>query len=111
MSGARPGSIAAVLLGALISASCSNALVRRAPGPSSSVIVDAELVADIVHAWQRAGVPGYFDIRVRSDLGDVLLAGEVADARAAARAVEIARSVPGVLSVRSQLTVSKRRRS
>lgn len=107
--GARQGSVAAALLGALIGGSCSNVLVRRPPGPSSAVIVDAELVADIVHAWRRAGVEGYAGIRVQSHRGDVLLAGEAADAGAAARAIEIARAVPGVLRVRSQLTVPERR--
>lgn len=105
----RSGPIAMVLrhtalvLWLIVGVACAPVAIRGQPEPQSIEVADAEIAANIKFAFHERNLEGHEYIKVSVVRGDVVLRGR-ATAATAARAVEMARSVEGVKSARSEVT-------
>jgi osmotically-inducible protein OsmY len=100
--------VAAAMLAAAIglTTACAPTPERRATG---EVIDDAGLTARVKAAMMRAENVPAASIDVRTFRGEVVLSGTVENAAVMRQAVNAARSVEGVTSVRNELRVAQRR--
>lgn len=93
---------------ALIALLVSAGACASAPKPavvSSAALAETELIARVKTALLNDPVVGLRRIDVLASRDEVRLAGRVASAAERDRALEIARGVPGVRSVTSQLEI------
>jgi osmotically-inducible protein OsmY len=81
-------------------------LVSFVPGVvavDNAIVSDDQVIRAVADALAADPLTAPHVIRVSARYGEVTLAGEVTSAEAEARAVELARAVPGVTEVRSDL--------
>lgn len=85
---------------ALALASCSTAVTRRAPAPSTERVAEADLIAAVTRCFHDHGLDAIASIAIEADGDRITLAraaGHREPQRATRRrAVELAETVPGV---------------
>ena len=97
--------LCAALIIAIVASACASARPAAVQQQQPQAVEDVQVGVRVKNALVNDPQLGPRGIEVRVTRGLVILAGQVNSAEEATRAIEMARAIPGVTDVRSQLVV------